>query len=470
LLGRGPQDCEAVLRSLDINTPRILWCIQGYVGNVLPEASKPWLSNFDRAALLDQIVIGHQQYQQAAHQSLAFRRAFAEVYRRRSLAFVGSGLAESYFVNLISEIVVNYGPSPRPHFALFSLDEYERNGVDGEFLRIRLGVTPVIYGDTYKELPEALTKVLPPKTRRGPDPHAVAVPRPLAVSFSVPRRRAADQELSLDDIPREVSLRFDSLPLPGPGECVVVSAGRDKTEGGRIMPSLGRQAQSFLSEHYPLLPDAGAPESWIPVPEADCLFQLKIKGEQKPVFALAVRELNSPNGNSLKDIKSETKKALVRIEQTTNFRKVFMGVLATGNMQFADPTISFIAQLAGVRRFTHDPSGSEHGLEFVEIRILNPNISAPVIEGRIPVRELLSSNLVRIFVRVADAAARQEVYTLDIGCDSTVGDALVELRSYNVYNIAVGQPHVEASPLPYPGFQPVEEARVFPMMTIEIRP
>ena len=41
--------------------------------------------------LAGQVVAGHQQYQNAINAHAHFRRAFAEVFRRRSLLFLGSG-------------------------------------------------------------------------------------------------------------------------------------------------------------------------------------------------------------------------------------------------------------------------------------------------------------------------------------------------------------------------------------------
>lgn len=118
ILGRSLEDCHLVLRSLNENTDPILWTLQGFLGGQFKEVDEiiPELSR--QKELLNQLVVGHQQYQRAINSENHFRRAFAEVYRRRSLFFIGSGLMEDYLINLFSEIIHHQGPGPYPHFAL----------------------------------------------------------------------------------------------------------------------------------------------------------------------------------------------------------------------------------------------------------------------------------------------------------------------------------------------------------------
>ena len=45
-----------------------------------------------------ELVVRHAEYRRAANRVPHFRRRFAELFRTRSLLFLGSGLAEPYFL------------------------------------------------------------------------------------------------------------------------------------------------------------------------------------------------------------------------------------------------------------------------------------------------------------------------------------------------------------------------------------
>ena len=118
MLGRRLEDCYQVLRSLDEPSPPILWVLQGFLGGQTSQSDKIISDGKRRRELTNQLVVGHQQYQRVINAEEHFRRAFAEVFRRRSLLFLGSGLLEDYLVNLFGEIIHYHGPGPHPHFAL----------------------------------------------------------------------------------------------------------------------------------------------------------------------------------------------------------------------------------------------------------------------------------------------------------------------------------------------------------------
>ncbi|MEJ1937744.1 SIR2 family protein, partial [Nostoc sp. NIES-2111] len=201
LLGRSHEHCAQVVRSLDTLEAPIVWYLQGYVG---ADQSHP--------SLLDEVVIGHQQYQEAINGSTSFRRAFSEIYRRRSLIFIGSGLAESYFVNLISETLFSLGPSTQPHFALFC--DADNNGrLDPDFLAVRLGITPVRYGATHSELPDALKKVATETTTAL---HGSRIPGLSSIAYAIPRGSPQGSTTL------EVEILNRALPTPPEGACVIL--------------------------------------------------------------------------------------------------------------------------------------------------------------------------------------------------------------------------------------------------------
>jgi hypothetical protein len=145
ILGRGREDCHILLRSLDESRPPVLWAIQGFLAGQLMPAEKVISSRERRDSLSDQVVLGHQQYQAAINETEHFRRAFGEIFRRRSLLFFGSGILEEYLVNLFGEILHHHGPGPHTHFALLHIKDREK--FDRWFLETRLGITPVFYDD-----------------------------------------------------------------------------------------------------------------------------------------------------------------------------------------------------------------------------------------------------------------------------------------------------------------------------------
>jgi hypothetical protein len=149
LLGRSPDDCRRILASLRQPDVPILWALQGFVGGqaraltIQAEDEGARYSEYatiheDHAhleRLRRELVVGHAEYRRVALASEPFRRAFAELYRSRSLLFLGSGLRDTYFLDLFSEIIELYGPSPHPHYAVV-----KPGSVDPDFLRLYFGI------------------------------------------------------------------------------------------------------------------------------------------------------------------------------------------------------------------------------------------------------------------------------------------------------------------------------------------
>jgi SIR2-like domain len=457
LLGRAQADCEKILRSLDVYQPRIIWHIQGYVGKVVPLGMPRYHGRCDEDALLEQLVIGHQQYQRAANQNQSFRRAFAEVFRRRSLLFIGSGIKEGYFVNLISEIILNFGPSPQQHFALFSEEELEE--IDAEFLEVRLGITPVCYGKDYAVLPKTLSEISMATLYTDSQRSLYPTARPVSMSFAIPRGRGAPE----DDV--ELSFRFARLRDAQDGECVVLSVGLDPAERG-FSAKLGVQAISFLQDWYRdvAIPSADGQLDCKPITSR--LFRLIHDSRELPIFLLGARDVATGEADrrTLIAIRDATSEALGAIEELTEFKTVFMGLMAAGDPKFGHPMFSLIAQLSGIRKFAVSEPRGESLVRQVEIRIIDRNVVAPILEGRLPIQELLSSSSVRVLIHVLDDFDRTEAYTVTVSADATVGDAL------SAYRVFAEDIDVQASPLPHPSYPNVTKAPVFPTMTITVRP
>ena len=138
VVGRGRDDCQRVLNSTRGPDNPLLWALQGFIG---PPRSRHPLAN--------QLAIGHEEYRRQTHEAVHFRRAFAEIYRSRSLLFVGSGLRDSYLLDLFGEALELLGTIGHFHYALVPKGE-----VDGDFLKRRLQILPIEYN------PEPASKAL----------------------------------------------------------------------------------------------------------------------------------------------------------------------------------------------------------------------------------------------------------------------------------------------------------------------
>lgn len=458
VLGRSQQDCVQVLRSLDMIEHPIVWYVQGHVGDAAQPADDI-SSDHHALTLLEEVVIGHQQYQHAINSDHAFRRAFSEVFRRRSLLFTGSGLAESYFVNLIAEALFSLGPSSQPHFALFCDADFAGNRIDPDFLAVRLGITPVRYGATHAELPGALNALAaggnPPTVHTGP----AALPAMSSAGFTIPRLAADGSTTALS-----VSLRHQALAPPGDGECVILSVGKDWRDG-RFKPGLGKQARSFLNSFF----REGRPQrscTDIDGLEQGRMFRVHFDGQPAPVFLLAGRETkveNDKEARSLAAITEATAQGLTVVEQA-GFTRVAMGILSAGPGRKDAAPYCLIAQLAGIREFAAKPSGAAARLSFVSVDIVDRDVWSAFAQGRIPALDLLSSNLARVLVRLTDHRGRTDEFAASVPRHSTVGAVLDAYR--------ISGEHLEVVPVPLPSsrFADVRGLLVFPGMVIEVRP
>jgi hypothetical protein len=127
---------------------------------------------------------------------------------------------------------------------------------------------------------------------------------------------------------------------------------------------------------------------------------------------------------------------------------------------------AFIAQFSGIRQFTleQSPPPSDDGLSLIEVRIIDPSVISPILEGRLPVQELLSSDTIRVLVRVYDHSSHSEAYTVSVSSEATVEQVLAP------YGLSRDDIHIQVSPLPHPLFADPLKAPVFPTMTIEVSP
>lgn len=450
LLGRSPEDCAQVVRSLEALEAPIVWYLQGYVGD-----------NGASRSLLDEVVIGHQHYQEAINAGTSFRRAFSEIYRRRSLLFIGSGLAESYFVNLIAESMFSLGPSPQPHYALFC-DEDDNGRLDPDFLAVRLGITPVRYGKAYGELREALRQISRDATTTLHGPRA---PGLTSVSYAIPRKSMAETSTPAEPSTLEVEIRNSHLPTPTERTCVILSVGRDG-QIGHFVPGAGRQAKSVIKaypggrqwtrEHVAEIPGLPQGRMW----------RVLLEKAETPIFLLAARELNDKPDDaarSLAAITEATHQALKEAE-ALGFTRALMGLLAAGPSRTDEPPYCLVAQLSGIRAFAAEPRERGAGLRSVGIHIIDDHVWSALMQGRIPVLNLLNSELARVLVRVRAPGGSVEEFAVSVPHGHTIDDVL------RMYRISGKNIEIEARPSPRRGIAKMGAVQVFPGMVIDVFP
>lgn len=407
VLGRSVEDCHKVIRSLDAPTRPILWALQGFLGGQA-EGPQALISNaVRRRELAGQVVAGHQQYQHAINAQPHFRRAFAEVFYRRSLLFLGSGLLEDYLLNLFGEIAHHYGRGPYPHFALFT--ENKREEIDPQFLQLRLGITPIFYRKQ-SELPTLLGKL----TSAVWEPAAApAAPRPTAwmpdeLGFSL-----ADGFRAPGGKGPRLRLRYAPLTLPADkSECVILSVGRKPDN----KPSHGRQAKELLkaAEAAGCVDQTGE-EFWT---ELDSPPSYTYRFGATPIFGVAARLKDWPPSRAAHadDPVDERDLAVISpaVQQgleaasRAGFSHVRMGPIASGQYRLWSPVHSFVQTLAGIRQFFE--SSHSTNIKLLDLHVFSPSVWLSVVAGKIPVAELLSSRVMKIWVDVRDPGGASEIF------------------------------------------------------------
>jgi hypothetical protein len=398
--------------------------LQGFLGGQAeaPEALIP--SERRRIELAGQVVAGHQQYQNAINAQPQFRRAFAEVLHRRSLLFLGSGILEDYLVNLFGEIAHHYGPGPHPHFALFPKDR--QDSLDASFLQTRLGIIPVFYehpsGRHYEALPGLLERFADAVSGTGQARTRTAPPiawMPDELGFSL-----TDGSRPPFGPGARLKLRYAALPSPlrERRECVIVSVGR----GPDHRPLLGSQAQALLAQTQQagLLEDVRE-QDWRPL-GATPSFVFRL-GEE-PLFGVAARLRNPPEDGSTEGppdrrdlgLISDAVYEALRAASEAGFRTVHLGPVASGRYRLWHPIHPFVQTLLGVRRFfTEHPTTA---LQELGLYVMSPAVWSPILAGKVPVADILSSDVMKIWVDIRDPEGSSEIFAVIASGPTPVGD------------------------------------------------
>jgi SIR2-like domain len=286
ICGRKPDDAQYVLNALYEPAEAILWALQGYLGGPFKEPSNEFA---------EEIVVGHEEYRKVAHAEPHFRRAFAEVFRSRSMLFIGSGLREHYFREMFSEILEIYGPCSQPHYAFVKEGE-----LDPELMATQFQTFVIEYKD-HSTVEQWLNDL------------ATAVEgsgfRQDSVSF-------ACRPAKIDD-PRITCSRLSVIqgPLPEPAgseECLALSAG-------------GEGSAFFFSRSIESLKQRVGVKEYS-IPERCSTFVSRFEGHS--IFAVRAREKG--NERALRVVRDASMQLFDTAWQH-GFRRILMQILAAGS-------------------------------------------------------------------------------------------------------------------------------------------
>jgi hypothetical protein len=363
-----------------------LWAIQGYLGG-------PCKKPTDRLELADEIVVGHEEYRRVAYAEAQFRRAFAEVFRSRSLLFVGSGLQEPYFREMFSEILEIYGPCARPHYAFVK----KGSGLDIQFLATRFQTIVVEYTDHLPDLPSWLDQLIEAVEKK---------------AFREDRVSFALREANLDDADVPCSrLSVVRGPLKPPttetDTCVAVSAG-------------GSGAQFYFSGPIRQLLD-----------RMDVDGQPALQGRKyvarfdgQPVFAVRARE------GDLRPLRV-IRPASVELFDTAwqaGFRRICMQILASGGSgseqtgEDVQPFSALFSFVESVRAFGEWGRGDPRRHLELMIHLVDPSLALEITTRRLDLQELLSSKDLRFWAKAVYPDGRVQRQMCQEKEDVTLGE------------------------------------------------
>ena len=422
IAGRGIEDCHNVLTSLDQFAPPLVWAIQGFLGGQARPAEETIPDHKRRLQLADQVVLGHQQYQTAINGAPHFRRAFAEVFRRRSLLFMGSGILEDYLVNLFGEIIHHHGPGPLPHFAF--LPEDQRHRFDPTFLQTRLGIVPVFY-DNHARIPEYIdTLATAIKTRAGAP--AEFIQDEVAFRLTYPNK-APESTLSV---------RIINRPLPLPTaidrkECSLVSVGRKNG-----VPLLGQMASSHLKAAVAksLLTDAASGSCSLVSGRLPYTFRFG----KSPIYAVAARRATEEDDLDQRDLAiiPEAVKVSLQCIEADGHEVVLMGAVASGPDKPWHQIHPFAQILRGIQQFIKD--NKAHKISNIDIHLVGWQVWNAVVAGKIPIAQLLSSDLACHHVQLVDRNGHTESVLLTLPHTPSLRELLLacEIDSSN-WDVAI---------------------------------
>lgn len=421
VFGRSEAHCREVLGHLSFPASEIVWALQGFIPRSGADAALG--DEFPREQFARELVVGHAEYRKEAHRAPHFRRSFAELFRTRSLLFLGSGLGEPYFLSLFDEIIELSGPPTQPHFALVPEDT-----VDTEFLHKQYHILCNTYPEGQHgrvvELLERLAEyVRAPRARPGRWGFRLAAP-------AIVERDGSGDHFSCvrGGLPKASEIAED--------EVVAISCGRGSTSVGARDPGCG----------VPLASEAGMKMLGLSdTNDYVCESEWTVRWTSLPrAYGIVARDreldASSRDLRSAEAIRTAFRDFLLLMHDK-GARQAHVQLLSAGRGRVFQPWVS-ISQMARaygeVFREVRSSSASEPPR--VSIYVVDPGVIAMLQGGHLDLIPQLEGANLRVTVEVVDAFGRAERYHEIVPADTS-------LRQL-VGATGTRQPLVSARPIP----------------------
>ena len=403
VVGRSAEDCQRVLNSLSIAGRSVLWALQGYLRNV-PNRNLRSAVTKDLEA---QLVVGHEEYRRVTYSDLHFRRAFAEIFRQRSLLFLGAGLKETYLQELFGEVLEFYGPAARPHYAFIQEGE-----VDPDFMLARFQIVVMEYPkDNHKTIEHWLQRLEAEVSR----------PRWTPVIWSWGRSIRPDEKTECKSVPDFEVVRGVLPTESATGECLAVSAGGKSTSD-----------QFFVSDGIWKVMERWGVETdkrFKPDKVNDYLAQWG----HHPVYAARARDEN--DRPRLSDVYPASKVLFEHVAE--HYNRIRMQLLAVGSKKTDEKStreydrrnyperFSFIQTVRAWAAWRKKNPKVDCRLA---LHVVVDSVYQDIASGRIDVLELLSCEDIRFFVEVVSETGEVERRLFQEMPNWTLADLIKDLQ------------------------------------------